>query len=319
MRASDGAPRPRAGAAPPPTAAPPPPPAPARPRASAFGAPPPPAAAAATLFVRPVAAGSFYGGAHAKTAPGAPAQPLHDPTAPNALVLSAAADARLPPPARAAALAVVLDPSLAARLRPHQREGVSFLYECVMGMRGPHTGCLLCDEMGVGKTLQVIALLWTLLRQSPACGGGGAPSVKRAIVVCPASLVATWRSEVRKWLGAGKLRVAAIPGGPKAKAAFAAWAARGQVDTPLCVTSYETLRSCASEAASACPGLLICDEGHRLKSAGGSQTLAALRALNAPKRIILSGYVPPPFTHTSARIHAFTHECTNERKMSLSC
>lgn len=30
---------------------------------------------------------------------------------------------------------VVVDPYLASKLRPHQREGVIFLYECVMGMR----------------------------------------------------------------------------------------------------------------------------------------------------------------------------------------
>ena len=30
---------------------------------------------------------------------------------------------------------VVADPHLVVHLRPHQREGVTFLYECVMGMR----------------------------------------------------------------------------------------------------------------------------------------------------------------------------------------
>lgn len=32
-------------------------------------------------------------------------------------------------------LDVVVDPYLAYHLRPHQREGVTFLYECVMGFR----------------------------------------------------------------------------------------------------------------------------------------------------------------------------------------
>lgn len=30
---------------------------------------------------------------------------------------------------------VVIDPYLSTKLRPHQREGLLFLYECVMGMR----------------------------------------------------------------------------------------------------------------------------------------------------------------------------------------
>jgi len=30
---------------------------------------------------------------------------------------------------------VVVDPHLSSHLRPHQREGVRFLYECIMGLR----------------------------------------------------------------------------------------------------------------------------------------------------------------------------------------
>ena len=33
---------------------------------------------------------------------------------------------------------IVVDPRLTFDLRPHQREGVLFLYECVLGIRGYH-------------------------------------------------------------------------------------------------------------------------------------------------------------------------------------
>lgn len=61
---------------------------------------------------------------------------------------------------------VVVDPILCNVLRPHQREGVKFMYECVTGKRIEDAyGCIMADEMGLGKTLQCITLLWTLLKQ----------------------------------------------------------------------------------------------------------------------------------------------------------
>lgn len=56
---------------------------------------------------------------------------------------------------------VAVDSFLTRVLRPHQKEGVTFLYECVMGMKSSqYFGCILADEMGLGKTLQTITLLW---------------------------------------------------------------------------------------------------------------------------------------------------------------
>jgi len=176
------------------------------------------------------------------------------------------------------------------------------------GLRARHcTGALLCDDMGLGKTLQVLALVWTLLRQSQ----GGGPACRRAVVVCPASLVLNWGAEVSKWLGSERLGCTLVRGGgAAATAAAAAWCFLGLPDTlrapsptpfvtprranptqnsaPLLITSYETLRLIATEVASAKPGILVCDEGHRLKTAS-SKTLASLRALGATRRVLLSG------------------------------
>lgn len=45
----------------------------------------------------------------------------------------------------------VIDPYLGRHLRPHQSEGVRFMYECVMGLKShEHAGCILADEMGLG-------------------------------------------------------------------------------------------------------------------------------------------------------------------------
>lgn len=51
------------------------------------------------------------------------------------------------------------------------------------------------DELG--KTLQCIALLWTLLKQSPIAGKG---TCEKAIVACPTSLVGNWAAELGKLL-----------------------------------------------------------------------------------------------------------------------
>ncbi len=52
--------------------------------------------------------------------------------------------------------------------------------------------------------------------------------------------------------------------------------------------SYETLRLNVEELRDTPVGLLLCDEGHRLKN-GESQTFTALNGLNVQKRVILSG------------------------------
>lgn len=84
-----------------------------------------------------------------------PSGPRHDPSASDAIVLTH------PPKGT---VDVVVDPILARHLRPHQKEGVRFLYECIMGLKTFNgNGAILADEMGLGKTLTVITLIWTLL------------------------------------------------------------------------------------------------------------------------------------------------------------
>ncbi|GAB1317224.1 DNA-dependent ATPase protein rad54 [Madurella fahalii] len=186
---------------------------------------------------------------------------------------------------------VVIDPKLAKVLRPHQIEGVKFMYKCVTGMIDEKAnGCIMADEMGLGKTLQCITLLWTLLKQSPEAGK---TTIQKAIVACPSSLVRNWANELTKWLGADAITPFAIDGKASKEELtrqLRQWAiASGRAVTrPVIIVSYETLRLNVEELKNTPIGLMLCDEGHRLKN-GDSQTFSALNNLNVSRRVILSG------------------------------
>lgn len=186
---------------------------------------------------------------------------------------------------------VVIDPKLAKILRPHQVAGVKFLYRCTTGIEDPRAkGCIMADEMGLGKTLQCISLMWTLLRQSPR----GRKTIEKCIIVCPSSLVRNWANEIVKWLGENVLTTLAIDGKSTKAAdlglALQQWSvATGRnIVRPVLIISYETLRRNVDRLAGTEVGLLLADEGHRLKN-GDSLTFTALNALRCERRVILSG------------------------------
>lgn len=186
---------------------------------------------------------------------------------------------------------VVIDPKLAKILRPHQREGVKFLYRCTSGLVDARAkGCIMADEMGLGKTLQCLTLMWTLLKQGPR----GKRTIDKCIVVCPSSLVRNWANEIDKWLGKGALNSLAIDGkstkGSSIGDAIENWAdAQGNsIVSPVLIISYETLRRNVERLNNCEVGLILADEGHRLKNSD-SLTFNSLNSLNCERRVILSG------------------------------
>lgn len=194
---------------------------------------------------------------HKPSAP--PPAPKYDPNAPDALVMP-----QLPSEIlkeinykQYPVVDVVLDPHISSKLRPHQREGVKFMYEAVMGMRGHKgNGCILADEMGLGKTLQVIALVWTLLKQNPITNSG--PVIGKAMIVCPVSLVDNWRKEFTKWVGQSKIGVFL---GDKDVTEIKKFQ-QSRIHQVLIIgyeklrTSVEVLKFCQPQI-----GLIVCDEG----------------------------------------------------------
>ena len=181
---------------------------------------------------------------------------------------------------------VVVDPHLGRQLRPHQVEGVLFLYKCIMGYQVDGSfGAILADEMGLGKTLQTIALIWTLLKQSPS--GYGKSTIKNALILAPSSLVKNWEAEFTKWLGRERITVCGIDGSASLNE-YIKLPLRGRA--PVLILSYEMFtRAFTSIDEYLTFDLLVCDEGHRLKNSGGkaSQYLASMSKTD--KRIVLTG------------------------------
>eukprot|EP00557_Chaetoceros_sp_GSL56_P007354 CAMPEP_0176492250 /NCGR_PEP_ID=MMETSP0200_2-20121128/8886_1 /TAXON_ID=947934 /ORGANISM="Chaetoceros sp., Strain GSL56" /LENGTH=1191 /DNA_ID=CAMNT_0017889775 /DNA_START=1545 /DNA_END=5117 /DNA_ORIENTATION=+ len=180
-------------------------------------------------------------------------------------------------------------PVLAKWLRPHQREGVLFMYQCVMGIRNfQGNGCILADDMGLGKTLQSVTLIYTLLKTSVKANKE--PTAKRVIVVCPCSLVKNWDNEFVKWLGPGVVKTLALAESDRktVEKSMDLFVRTKMFNVLIC--SYETIRTHIKRLSNnkdSCD-LLVCDEAHRLKN-NDNQTSKALASLPVKRRVLLTG------------------------------
>eukprot|EP01132_Coremiostelium_polycephalum_P006046 gene6046-7531_t len=206
-------------------------------------------------------------------------KPLHNPNTSGAVVLFRPTDIT-----SENNIAVVVDPILGTKLRPHQVEGVQFMFDCLLGFKGGYkgNGCILADDMGLGKTIQALTILWTLLKQGPA----GEPVARKAIIVAPTSLVGNWCKEIKKWLGDGVNPVAIGKSTKTGRAKLGEFQFSGR---DVLVISYDQLRIyCEDICKIPSIGLIICDEGHRLKNAE-IKTTKAVSMIPTPRRVILSG------------------------------
>ncbi|KAG5312115.1 RA54B protein, partial [Acromyrmex insinuator] len=174
---------------------------------------------------------------------------------------------------------ILVDSCLVAKLREHQRHGIVFLYECLMGLKVPnYFGAILADEMGLGKTLQCITLIWTMLKKGPY----GKPIIKRVLIVTPSSLCNNWEKEFVKWLGRHRIFPYVIGGKNKPKD-FIKYPRNS-----IMIISYEMFIKCHTEINEMAFDLIVCDEGHRLKNSN-IKAAKMLNEINCKKRIVLTG------------------------------
>lgn len=199
--------------------------------------------------------------------------------------------------------------SFAAKLRPHQLEAVKMLYTCLSGRNGENcnggSGAILADEMGLGKTLTTLALLRVLCKASGCAVNEDSQlrRVRKAAVICPASLVGQWRAENHKWFGSvsNVTFIAALEtaGGSydgkteTVKDSIRRWItadARRRNTSFVLVVSYETCTRHAEDVLRHSQlDMLILDEGHRLKNTATTKAGAAIKESSARKRLLLTG------------------------------
>ena len=155
------------------------------------------------------------------------------------------------------------------QLRDYQSEGLGWMHFL---QRFSFGGCL-ADDMGVGKTAQVLALLESR-RELRAAGEPVGPS----LVVVPKSLVFNWKEEAARFTP--QLRVLDHTGLERNGNDFAAY--------DLVLTTYGTLRRDAWSFKDAEFDYVVLDEAQVVKNAETESSKAA-RLLRGRHRLAVSG------------------------------
>lgn len=143
----------------------------------------------------------------------------------------------------------------------YQKEGVEKIITSFNGK------ALLADSMGLGKSLQALAVFNYISRES---------SVK-LLIICPAYLRFTWANEIEKWCP-GTTTSVILTG-------------KDSLDqTPPLIVSYELAAKKAQELKKMKFGMVICDESHYLKSHTTKRTKALTPLVKSiPKALLLTG------------------------------
>ncbi|XP_049440963.1 transcriptional regulator ATRX isoform X2 [Epinephelus fuscoguttatus] len=194
--------------------------------------------------------------------------------------------------------------NLVTKLKPHQVDGVQFMWDCCCESvrkieKSAGSGCILAHCMGLGKTLQVVTLLHTLLLCEKL-------DFSTALVVCPLNTVLNWLNEFEKWQEGMKddeslevTELATVKRPQERSYALQRWHDTGGV----MIIGYEMYRNLTQgrnikskklkeifqrTLVDPGPDLVICDEGHILKNEA-SAVSKAMNSIRTRRRIVLTG------------------------------
>jgi superfamily II DNA or RNA helicase len=158
--------------------------------------------------------------------------------------------------------------AMALPLRDYQRRGLDFL----MYLASFRFGGILADDMGTGKTSQVIAYVAKRIQDE-----GEVP----VLVIAPTSVTHTWENEIKKF--APSLRTLRLQSGSDRAAKYDVIH-----DYDVVVTSYALARLDAQQLERFRFRTLVLDEAQNTKNPG-SQIAKVVRGLQADHRLALTG------------------------------
>uniref|UniRef100_A0A2M4A3R9 Putative transcription regulator xnp/atrx dead-box superfamily protein n=1 Tax=Anopheles triannulatus TaxID=58253 RepID=A0A2M4A3R9_9DIPT len=199
-----------------------------------------------------------------------------------------------------------MDKRLVKQLKPHQANGVKFMFDaCCESLdrlrETPGSGCILAHCMGLGKSLQVVALTHTLLSNADVTG------IERILVVCPLSTVLNWVNEFRIWMKHVEkgtevevYEISRYKDNVTRANKLMEWHNEGGV----MILGYDMFRNLANPTAPRIrkkvreslqtslidpgPDMIVCDEGHLLKNEKTSLSKTITR-IKTMRRIVLTG------------------------------
>lgn len=156
--------------------------------------------------------------------------------------------------------------SLNGELRDYQKKG----YRWMSALFDNGFAALLADEMGLGKTVQVITFILSHA------------DLGRTLIVCPASLVYNWQSEIQRF--APGLRSVMVVG----NAAERQEILKNTGENDVIVTSYDLLKRDIEEYREMRFAIEIIDEAQFIKNAA-TQASRAVKMIRSGFRIALTG------------------------------
>lgn len=164
---------------------------------------------------------------------------------------------------------VALSPELEKNLRPYQKEGIAWMHF----LRKYHFGGILADDMGLGKTAQILGFLDSIPNRN-----------QPSIVVCPKTLLLTWKMEAQKFTP--HLKVLVVDGLVHERQELI----KGIKDYDLIITSYSMMQRDLPHYINSGVTFFACmlDEAQYIKNAR-SQSAEVVKLIPAAFRLALTG------------------------------